>query len=381
MAFKRMNIAGIKNPIMRNIINLPRTILMAGIFICLCGLSNVAIVHAAKPAQPRVVVTQAQPGTIIDEVRLSGTVSSPRVARLSTEVSGLIKDIHVDEGSVIKAGEILISLDTELENLSLQAAQATTQRAREELADAKRRLADGKRLAKQKTFSASDLKSLQAEVNIASATLRRYSAEEQLQQTRLQRHQLNAPFDGVISRRFIESGEWIKPGDPVMELIANENLRIDFQIPQKEFPRVDTKSEIQISLDAIPNKTLAGKIQTIVPYSDSDARTFLLRVQLSDSNPAIAPGMSASGLLRLKTSTTGIVISRDAILRYPDGRITVWVVNTVDGKHMVSEKSVTTGASFNDHISILEGLKEGERVVVEGNESLRDGQTVMLHTP
>jgi len=165
-----------------------------------------------------------------------------------------------------------------------------------------------------------------------------------------------------------------------MELIANENLRIDFQIPQKEFPRVDTTSKIQISLDAIPDKTLTGNIQAIVPYSDTDARTFLLRVQLTDSYPAIAPGMSANGLLRLKTSTTGIVISRDAILRYPDGRITVWIVNTVNGKHVVSEKSVTTGTSFNDRISILDGLKEGERVVVEGNESLRDGQTVTLHT-
>ncbi|MCW8964539.1 MAG: efflux RND transporter periplasmic adaptor subunit [Gammaproteobacteria bacterium] len=374
------DMAGIKTRTMRNIINLPRTSLIAGIFICLCELSNVAIVHAAKPAQPRVVVTQAQLGTIINELRLSGTVSSPRVARLSTEVSGLIKDIHVDEGSAIKAGEILISLDTELENLSLQAARATTQRARAELDDARRRLADGKQLAKQKTVSANELKSLQAEVNIASATLQRYSAEEQLQQSRLQRHQLSAPFDGIISKRFIESGEWIKPGDAVMELVANENLRIDFQIPQKDFPRINATSEILIHLDAIPNRTLKGKIQTIVPYSDTDTRTFLLRVLLTDSNPAIAPGMSARGLLRLKTSTTGIVISRDAILRYPDGRITVWVVNTVNGRHEVSEKSVTTGTSFNDRIAILDGLKEGERVVVKGNESLRDGQTVMLQT-
>jgi len=293
----------------------------------------------------------------------------------------MVNDNHVDEGSLIKAGERLISLDTELESLSLQAARATARRAAEELSDAKRRLDDGKRLAKQKTFSASELKSLQAEVKIASATLQRYTAEKQLQQTRLQRHQLIAPFDGVISKRFIESGEWIKPGDAVMELVANENLRIDFQVPQREFPRINTTSEIDIRLDAIPDRTLRGKIQTIVPYSDSDTRTFLLRVLLTESSPAIAPGMSASGLLRLKTGAAGIVVSRDAILRHPDGRTTVWIVNTSNGKHTVTERSVTSGPGFNNKVSIVDGLQIGEQIVLEGNESLRDGQTVIQHNP
>ena len=334
--------------------------------------------YAAKPTHPIVITSQVEQGTIIDEIKLSGTVSSPRVTRLSAEVSGLINHVYVDAGSLVKSGETLLSLDTELENLSLQAADATAQRATEELADAKRRFEDGKRLAKKKTLSANELKSLEANVNIARATLQRYTAEKQLQQARLERHQLAAPFTGVISQKFVEIGEWIKPGDTVMELVANENLRIDFQVPQQEFPRIKSSSEIRITLDALPDKVFNGVIQTVVPYSDSDARTFLLRVSLSDSSPAILPGMSASGLLRLTTESQGLIVSRDAVLRYPDGRITVWVVKKHGDNMIVTERRVKIGSSFNNRVSILSGLKAGDQIVVEGNESLKDGQTVIL---
>jgi len=353
--------------------------LLSRIVFLVAALTYLSPVSAGKPAHPRVVIEKATQDITIDEIRLSGTVSSPRVTRLSTEVSGLVKDIKVDAGSLVNAGDVLMSMDTELEDLSMQSAQATALRAKEELADAQRRFEEGKRLARKKTLSASELESLKAGVNIARATLQHYTAEERLQRAKIKRHQLTAPFNGVISQKFVEIGEWIQPGAAVVELVASENLRIDFQVPQNEFPRIKTDSDIRIRLDAMPDKTLQGVIQTIVPYSDSDARTFLLRVTLAESNPAIVPGMSASGLLRLETETQGIVISRDAIIMHPDGRITVWVANKSNNELVVSEQRVTTGSSFNGKVSILDGLQVGDQIVVEGNESLRDGQTVILH--
>lgn len=366
---------------MRKIINSPLKITWGDITLCLLMLVTAPITQAAKSTHPRVATHQVEQGTIIDEIRLSGTVSSPRVASLSTEVSGLVKKITVDAGSQVQSGDLLMTLDTEFETLTLQATQATARRAEEELSDAKRRFEDGKRLAKKKTFSASELKSLEAEVNIARANLQRYAAEKRLQIIKLDRHQLVAPFAGVISKKFIEVGEWIRPGDAVVELVAEDNLRIDFQVPQRALPRIKNSSEIRIKLDALPNTLLHGVIQAIVPYSDTDARTFLLRVSLAESNPSIAAGMSANGLLRLKTDSQGIVIPRDAILRYPDGRITVWVVNNKQGNRIVSERRVTPGSSFNGQVSILDGLKVGEQVVTEGNEALKDGQTVILNNP
>lgn len=350
--------------------------------LCAClSLFQATSIHAAKPNNPTVVVSEAKTGQVVNEIRLTGSVSSPQVSRLSTEVSGLVQTIHVDEGSMVKTGDLLLTLDPEMAAQTTQAAEASTRKATEELADARRRLEDGERLAKKKTLSENELKSLQAEVNIANANLQRFRAEQRLQQIRLQRHQLLAPFTGVISKKLIEAGEWVQPGDPVLELVANRGLRIDFQLPQKEYPRVKKDSEIRLFLDALPGETIAGKVQTVIPYSDQDTRTFLLRVSIAEDNPAIVPGMSATGILQLETSDNSIVVSRDAILRHPDGRIAIWIVQKKDDEHTVSERIVSIGSSFDTRVAVLDGLQAGDLVVVEGNESLRDGQTVTIQQP
>jgi multidrug efflux pump subunit AcrA (membrane-fusion protein) len=90
--------------------------------------------------------------------------------------------------------------------------------------------------------------------------------------------------------------------------------------------------------------------------------------------------MSAHGQLRLSTGREGVVISRDAILRYPDGRVTVWVIKPDSGPPTVTEKRVTTGHSFDGLITIRQGIKAGEVVVVRGNESLQEGQQVRVQS-
>jgi hypothetical protein len=119
-------------------------------------------------------------------------------------------------------------------------------------------------------------------------------------------------------------------------------------------------------------------IDAIVPVSDASSRTFLIHVRIDAGDAVVTPGMSAHGQLRLSTGREGVVISRDAILRYPDGRVTVWVINPGSEPPTVAEKRVTTGHSFNGLITIREGLKADEVVVVRGNESLQEGQQVRI---
>ncbi|ODR95497.1 hypothetical protein AUC70_00740 [Methyloceanibacter stevinii] len=80
----------------------------------------------------------------------------------------------------------------------------------------------------------------------------------------------------------------------------------------------------------------------------------------------------------LDTGARDVVVSRDALIRYPDGRITVWVVQNDGDKTSVTERRVEIGLAFDGLVQVLSGLKEGERVVVRGNESLREGQAVQL---
>jgi membrane fusion protein (multidrug efflux system) len=335
---------------------------------------------AAQSRMPIVVIAESEQAALVEEVSLSGSVISPRIAQLSTEVDGLIESISVDIGDRVRAGDEILRLNAELVSLSLDAARAATAQATHQLADARRRLAEAGKLVKSNNIPASQYESLAAEVSIDNAELQRYQAEQKTRQAELDRHKLKAPFDGVISRRLAEQGEWIQPGEPVVELAGTTNLRIDFQVPQTVFGMLQQNARLVIGLDALPGRSFDGVLESIVPVTNPATRTFLVRGRLEDPDVRLMPGMSASAVLYLDSKSRGVVIERDALIRYPDGRTTVWVVEQgqVGDEVTVSERLVQTGINMAGKVAIREGLEAGTPVVVEGNEGLRNGQKVII---
>lgn len=351
------------------------------IAICLCivfGQTYYGAPAFAQKGTPLVIVGIAEHVTLIEEVPLSGTVISPRIAKLSTEVSGIVEAMEIEIGDQVHAGDEILRLNSELDTLSLAASSAATEQATQELDDAKRRLTDAKALAERHGVSVSEIESLAAEVRIDSAGVKRFRAEQQRQAAQLRRHKLSAPFAGVISRKLVEQGEWIQPGQAVVELIATTGLRIDFQAPQSVYAKLDQTTNVRIKLDALPGQSFDGAIETVIPVTDPSTRTFLIRVALNHPEVKLVPGMSASAVLRLNTGTQGVVVHRDALIRYPDGRVTVWVVNQEGDRATVSEQQIQTGLSFNGKVEISSGLSPDTPVVVQGNEALYEGQSIMV---
>lgn len=320
----------------------------------------------------------AQEVSLVEEVSLSGSVISPRIANLSTEVNGIVETIEVEVGDQIKAGDLILKLNSDLSELSVDAARAETNQAIEELTDVRRRLADAERLAKSSNLSANEVKSLAARERINIAGVERFRAAQKRQEAQLERHSLRAPFSGIVSRKQVEQGEWITPGQAVMELVATENLLIEFQAPQDIFSRLGKVSEIYTTFDALPNEKMTARIDTVIPIVNPTTRTFTIRTALDKANARLAPGMSASAVLNLSEGSRGVVINRDALIRYPDGRITIWVVTEEGGQDKVQERRVEIGNGFEGKIAITKGVSAGSRVVVRGNEALRDGQNVTI---
>ena len=349
----------------------------------LCALAIVTAVwnqpSLSQQTGPVVLVSPAEQLTLFEEVPLTGTVVSPRIAEISTEVSGIVERLDVAIGDRVKAGDEILRLNSELESLTLAAAKASTERAEWALEDARRQLKDAQALSKKvQSLSASEVESLATAVRMAEAEFARSRAEEARETARLARHRLKAPFGGLISRKLVEQGEWITPGDVVVELVTLDELRIDFQVPQSVYPKLNDNSRLRISLNALPGQTFDGKIAAVIPVTDPVSRTFLVRTSITDEQVRLLPGMSASAVLRLDSGREGVVVYRDALIRYPDGRITVWVVD-IDGESAtVSELPVETGLGFNGMVAVTGGLAADALVVVRGNESLRDGQQVVV---
>ena len=340
------------------------------------------IVSANVLAEAPVRVESVSSQTIVQQINVSGSVTSPRSAVLSTAVAGLVAEIAVDEGHRVEAGEALLSLDAELAELALERSRAELRQSETQLADARRRFADAEAVGAQRAIARTDIESLRAEVLGDEAALAATRAALREQEAIVARHTLKAPFAGVISVRHTELGEWVNPGDGLLELVATENLRFDFRVSQDYFGALTPDTPVEIALDAIPDRALRGRIDAIVPVKNPGARTFLVRVLADDveasETMAITPGMSVRGKLKLNTGRRGVAVSRDAILRFPDGRITVWVVDDVNELPVVREQAVQTGFEYDGLVEITTGLAEGDLVVTRGNETLQDGQVVNI---
>ncbi|HZX25110.1 MAG TPA: efflux RND transporter periplasmic adaptor subunit [Woeseiaceae bacterium] len=334
---------------------------------------------AAAAEGPPVTASEARMQPVVRILPVSGTVTSPRSALLSPSVGGLIDDFAVDAGDTVAAGDILVSLDAELEELALERARAALAEADAGLADARRRLAEAERLGSERGIPESEIESRRSEVATDEAALQAASAAFRQQQAVLRRHEIRAPFAGAVARRLAEMGEWVNPGDGLLELVAIDGLRYDFRVPQNYYPHISADTLIDISPDAAPEESIPGDIIAIVPVNDPAARTFLLRAVAAEGHGlAVTPGMSARGALHLDTGREAVVVPRDALIRYPDGRITVWVLQDPGEETTVAEQRVETGLEFDGLVEIVSGVEAGERVVTRGNEALQNGQAVTV---
>jgi membrane fusion protein (multidrug efflux system) len=333
---------------------------------------------ARAASDPPVTVEPVRVMELISQLELSGTVTPRRVSLLSAELPGSVSAVRHDAGAKVEAGEILVQLDPKLEEIAREQTVAEIADAEVQLRDAHRRLAIAEDLATRSHGPQNAVDTIKTEVAVRNATIARLHAQRAASDERLLRHTVTAPYSGVISRKLTEVGQWVVPGTAVVELIEMEGLRIELPIPQEYFAQVRDGVKIALAFDAMPDADFPARIDAIIPVSDPSARTFTLRVVPVNERIAIAPGMSARAKLSLATGSEGLVVSRDALLRQPDGRITVWVVEPNGEANVVRERRVEVGVSFDGLTEIRSGLKRGDRVVVRGNESLSEGQSVKL---
>lgn len=333
----------------------------------------------AQAAAAPVAIAVAQETELARVVQLTGTVTAERDANLSVATAGLVTALHVDAGSRVESGDLLLELDDELAGHQYRSAQAVATQAERALADAERRLAEARSLAPKQSIAETVVKDLAAEVAEDEAALQQARAELGFRKGVLDRHRLTAPFSGVISERSIELGEWVIPGQAVLGLVSTDALRLDFQVPEDYLDKSLADSRVNFTLGPDRETVYAGRVLTTVPVTDPTVRTFLLRVAPADTVPGMLPGMSVRADLRMGTGESGVSVPRDAVLRYPDGRVVVWVVEDVDGIPTAFEKVVQPGFRFDGRVEIRAGLQAGQQVVIKGNESLRSGQPVDVY--
>ncbi|WP_240724765.1 efflux RND transporter periplasmic adaptor subunit [Onishia niordana] len=342
------------------------TRLGAGIVLTL-SLSAMAI------AQENRVETQVVEDTPrIEVLPLTGSVSAPRTTQLSSAEAGQVSELLVDMGDTVTQGQPLLSLDPRDINLERQRARADLARAEVERDEARRLVNEAKQLSAQ-SIPASERRQRESTLAAAQATLEARRADYQLTQLQLERHQVRAPFDGMVTQRDSNVGEWIDPGDTLLTLVDLSALRLDFSVPLSAYQRFEG-AQLAVRLEGSdqwhPARSLAR-----IPL-DASSRQFLLRA--APEQPLdMLPGMAVEGRLQL-TGESGPNVSRDALIRRPDGSVSVWLARQRDDTWQAFEQRVEVGTSFEGKVAVNEGLSAGDRVIVVGNERLEEGQRLSL---
>ena len=320
------------------------------------------------PPPALVVVDHAIKRFVSPTAPYSATVISRDDANLAGEIAGRLTWV-AEVGDRIRKGESVAKLDDTFFRQQVIEEQSIIQREQAKFDFHTRQVERLERLLTENNIAQSqvDQEKMDRSVahnNILSAKARLSQAEE-----RLRRASILAPFDGVVSQRWLQAGEWADNGDAIVRLVSTDNLEVEAYIPAGSLKLVTVGTPLAYTDGKISG---TGTVRTIVPIGGDVSRLYELRISVSD------PSLSAGNLLRVAVPTAlpreAVLVPRDALVLRREG-IYVYRVN----EHSVAERvAVQTGIAESARIEVTGGIREHDRVVIRGGENLRPGMPVQV---
>ena len=342
------------------------------------GLFLSTSVHAAENATPVSIIT-AKTGQIREEIPLTGTVNSIRTVQVSAKEAGYVEAMLVDEGDKVNQGDVLMKLDRQLAELEVARVQAQIVEARARQKELERQRDEAAELLKKKHVAPTTYEEAKSNVEINKAVIQRLETELRRQRVIAERHQVIAPFSGVITEKLVEVGQWVNSNTALLNLIELEPLRIEVSVPQFYFNRIDLNTPVKLQYDAIPGESFTAQVSSRIPVSDRNARTFPIFIRIANAEQKLVPGMSARVTFQLASEEhkQALLLPRDTVVLKPDGSRTVWVVSSNGTNTQVQPVRITTGKNIKQNIEVTSGdISPGDRIIVKGNELLQPGQAV-----
>ena len=313
-----------------------------------------------KPSGPPVAVAvqEAVIGSISAYYRATASLEVENEAVIEARVSGTVREVRAEEGDEVQAGQIVLRIDPREYQLRAQQAEA--------LADKERnRFERAKKMFEQNLVSEQEFSTARSDLAAAEATL-------ELSELELSYTNVTAPFGGQVVRRTTDIGRTIGPGDPLFALADVHPLLARVHVPAKEFRSLRTDQKVDLLLDS--NATmLKGRISLISPIIDPNTGTIKLTVEIDDYPPGTRPGDFAEVQIVTERRDEVLLIPKIAVVSEKGERF----VYTPSDSTAV-RRVVEVGFEDEESAQILRGLDVGERVVIQGQRSLKDGAPIRI---
>ena len=312
----------------------------------------------------------------------SGTSQAALESRLSFKVGGTISRVAVKVGDRVRAGQAIAELDPRDFELLVQDAEAGLKSTEAQARNAAANYSRVRALYENRNASRNELDAARAGSESAQAQVK--SVQKKLELARLQRSyaRLTSPVNGSIASVTAEENENVSPGQPIALLTSGSQLEVEVAIPEILIAQVREGDTVSIAFDALQGKQFSGTVTEVGVAAMGMATTFPVTVRQEQADPACRPGMAAEVTFRFgaKDGRERIWVPPVAVGEDRDGRFVFVVEHTDAGFGRTHRRAVSVGDLAEEGIEILDGLRDGEQVVIAGVSRIRNGQRVRLLT-
>ncbi len=353
----------------------------------------------ARPARAKVRVApvRALRGTSQATVlNATGYVTARREATVSSKFTGRVIDVYVEEGMRVAPGQILARLDAAIPERALRLAQAEATAASSTLAETRVRMEQAKldmqrasSLHTQQIQSKADLDHARAELEALQARLAAQQDQLSVGQRQVQLRQqdvddtvIRAPFGGIVTSKNAQPGEMISPISAgggftrtgICTIVDMESLEIEVDVSESYIQRVHPDQKVEAVLDAYPDWRIPAHVITVIPTADRQKATVKVRIAFDVKDPRILPdmGVKVSFIDSGGASAQQMAVIPKSAIRRDGEQDVVFVVNG----NRAERRAVKVAGTEGDGVKLISGVSEGESVIVEGPETLKDGDRV-----
>lgn len=333
-------------------------LLLAIAFIAAC--SHTRQKEANTPPPIKVAIKEIEPQSLPEVLQYSGTIEADNTIALGFSVAGRILRVYVQEGQQVAQGQLLAEIEPEDYANSFQIAKA----AEEQAADNFSRLQElhDKGSLPERDFIAAKSAKEQAQANVRIAA------------KRLADTKLYAPYAGILSAKMIEKGASAAAGIPILTLLKTDKVYSKAPITESDISKLAPGKDVRVIVPVL-NDSLEGTIAIINPQADNASRTYSVKVRLNNNNKRLLPGMLTEMLVSTGLQHPTIVIPASSVVRDAEDITYVYIAHE---NRSLKRKVTLTGVTSDNEVIVQSGLQAGDRLIVEGQTRLEDGNTIQF---
>jgi membrane fusion protein, multidrug efflux system len=334
---------------------------------------------AAAAGQKTVTVVKPTQSEATAPLILPGNIQANRSASIYARVDGYLKQWYVDIGDHVHEGQVLADIEAPQIDANLREAQAQLELAKANLKLAQTNSERSQQLFANKVNSQQELDTVLATGSVQQANQDAATASLENAQQMKAYEQVKAPFDGVITARYVDVGSLVTSGSvktvqKLFDLAQSDPVRVFVNVPQSDVSRVQPGTNATVKVDEYPNETFTGKVTRDAGAFDQASRTILLEVDVANPAGRLYAGMYAHVTLSAPSTSQLLYLPDNTILIDSKGTR----VATVDSSHRIHFKEVTLGRDFGTKSEILGGLNPSDVVVQNPTDDLQEGMVVSV---